>query len=216
MIPQYIYIYFSHTSKPTLILSFCFSFTFPGCEECLPLFQDQRNPDHINGPSFVLDFPTTMGVSQRALLTLPFGLMIGRSSIPSAGVGVINQGPGLSPGMHFGPYEGNVTTKENAMTSDFSWEVSYSPLPTNPHPVNLSHILSCHINKHPCILLWVCVTAQCKVVPNCGVEEKSSMVFILFLQMNIKKVKCAFVLKSESFLFTKSANTLVRDSVSHK
>ncbi|MEQ2158491.1 hypothetical protein GOODEAATRI_012874 [Goodea atripinnis] len=64
-----------------------------------------------------------MGVSQRALLTLPFGLMIGRSSIPSAGVGVINQGPGLSPGMHFGPYEGNVTTKENAMTSDFSWEI---------------------------------------------------------------------------------------------
>ncbi|MEQ2240136.1 hypothetical protein ILYODFUR_011769, partial [Ilyodon furcidens] len=93
------------------------------CEECLPLFQDQSNPDHINGPSFVLDFPTTMGVSQRALLTLPFGLMIGRSSIPSAGVGVINQGPGLSPGMHFGPYEGNVTTKENAMTSDFSWEI---------------------------------------------------------------------------------------------
>lgn len=50
--------------------------------------------------------------------------MIGRSSIPCAGVGVINQGPALSPGMHFGPYEGEVTTKENAMASDFSWEVS--------------------------------------------------------------------------------------------
>uniref|UniRef100_A0A096LR83 Histone-lysine N-methyltransferase PRDM9-like n=1 Tax=Poecilia formosa TaxID=48698 RepID=A0A096LR83_POEFO len=94
-----------------------------GCEECLPLFQDQSNPDDINGPSFILDFPTTMGVPQRALLTLPFGLMIGRSSIPNAGVGVINQGPALSPGMHFGPYEGEVTVKENAMSSDFSWEI---------------------------------------------------------------------------------------------
>uniref|UniRef100_A0A3B5RC94 PR domain containing 9 n=1 Tax=Xiphophorus maculatus TaxID=8083 RepID=A0A3B5RC94_XIPMA len=91
--------------------------------ECLPLFQDQSNPDDINGPSFILDFPTTMGVPQRALLTLPFGLMIGRSSIPSAGVGVINQGLALSPGMHFGPYEGEVTVKENAITSDFSWEI---------------------------------------------------------------------------------------------
>lgn len=70
-----------------------------------------------------------MGVPQRALLTLPFGLVIGRSSIPSAGVGVINQGLALSPGMHFGPYEGEVTAKENAMASDFSWEVSY-----NLHP----------------------------------------------------------------------------------
>lgn len=93
------------------------------CEECLPLFQVQSNPDHVNGPSFILDFPTTMGVPQRALLTLPFGLVIGRSSIPSAGVGVINQGLALSPGMHFGPYEGEVAAKENAMASDFSWEV---------------------------------------------------------------------------------------------
>uniref|UniRef100_A0A146ZZN3 Histone-lysine N-methyltransferase PRDM9-like n=1 Tax=Fundulus heteroclitus TaxID=8078 RepID=A0A146ZZN3_FUNHE len=93
------------------------------CEECLPLFQDQSNADHINGPSFILDFPTTMGVPRRALLTLPFGLMIGRSSIPSAGVGVIYQGPALSPGMHFGPYEGEMTARENAMSSDFCWEI---------------------------------------------------------------------------------------------
>ncbi len=52
--------------------------------------------------------------------------MIGRSSIPSAGIGVINHGPILSPGMHFGPYEGEVTTRENAMASDFSWEVSFN------------------------------------------------------------------------------------------
>ncbi|XP_026171119.1 histone-lysine N-methyltransferase PRDM9 [Mastacembelus armatus] len=90
------------------------------CEECLTLFQD---PANINGPSFILDFPTSIGVPQRALLTLPYGLMIGRSSIPSAGVGVINHGLTVFPGMHFGPYEGEVITCENAMSSDFSWEI---------------------------------------------------------------------------------------------
>ncbi|XP_071757977.2 histone-lysine N-methyltransferase PRDM9 isoform X1 [Centroberyx gerrardi] len=93
------------------------------CEECRSLFQDQSDPSSINGPSFILDSPTTVGVPQRALLTLPHGLMIGRSSIPNAGLGVINQGPTVSPGMHFGPYEGEVTTRESAMASDFSWEI---------------------------------------------------------------------------------------------
>ncbi|KAM7370544.1 hypothetical protein PAMP_010079 [Pampus punctatissimus] len=65
----------------------------------------------------------SMGVPQRALLTLPYGLMIGRSSIPNAGVGVINHGPIVSPGMHFGPFEGEETTRENAMASGFSWEI---------------------------------------------------------------------------------------------
>lgn len=94
------------------------------CEECLPLFRDQSSSTNITGPSFVIDFPTSMGVPQRALLTLPYGLMIGRSSIPRAGIGVLNYGPVISPGMHFGPYEGEETTREDAMTSDFSWEVS--------------------------------------------------------------------------------------------
>lgn len=66
-----------------------------------------------------------MGVPQRALLTLPYGLMIGRSSIPTAGIGVLNHGPAVSPGMHFGPYEGEVTARETAVTSDFSWEVRF-------------------------------------------------------------------------------------------
>lgn len=99
-------------------------FCFPGCEECLTLFQDHSDPTNIGGPSFILDFPTSTGLPQRALLTLPYGLMIGRSSIPSAGIGVLNHGPIVSPGMHFGPYEGEVTTREDAMASDFSWEVS--------------------------------------------------------------------------------------------
>ncbi|XP_039990569.1 histone-lysine N-methyltransferase PRDM9 [Xiphias gladius] len=93
------------------------------CEECLTLFQDQGDPANIGGPSFILDFPASVGVPQRALLTLPYGLVIGRSSIPRAGIGVINHGPVVSPGMHFGPYEGEVTTSENAVASEFSWEI---------------------------------------------------------------------------------------------
>lgn len=91
----------------------------------MALFQDQSDPANISGPSFVLDFPVGMGIPQRALLTLPYGLMIGRSSIPTAGVGVLNHGPAVSPGMHFGPYEGEVTARETAVTSDFSWEVRF-------------------------------------------------------------------------------------------
>eukprot|EP00066_Takifugu_rubripes_P011747 XP_011601013.1 PREDICTED: histone-lysine N-methyltransferase PRDM9-like isoform X1 [Takifugu rubripes] len=93
------------------------------CEECLGLFQNQSISPDITGPSFILDFPASMGIPQRALLTLPYGLVIGRSSIPNAGVGVLNNGPVVSPGMHFGPYEGEVTAKENALTSHFSWEI---------------------------------------------------------------------------------------------
>ncbi|XP_024913799.1 histone-lysine N-methyltransferase PRDM9-like isoform X2 [Cynoglossus semilaevis] len=40
-----------------------------------------------------------------------------------AGIGVINHGPSVCPGMHFGPYEGEVTTCEGALTSDLSWEI---------------------------------------------------------------------------------------------
>lgn len=93
------------------------------CEECHNLFKDQCDLQGGVGPSFVLDSPTAAGVPQRALLTLPHGLMIGRSSIPGAGLGVMNQGPTVSPGMHFGPYEGEITTKEEAVESDYSWEV---------------------------------------------------------------------------------------------
>lgn len=102
---------------------------FLDCEECLGLFQNQSISPDITGPSFILDFPASMGIPQRALLTLPYGLVIGRSSIPNAGVGVLNNGPVVSPGMHFGPYEGEVTAKENALTSHFSWEVSLERSP---------------------------------------------------------------------------------------
>uniref|UniRef100_A0A3Q2YCV5 PR domain containing 9 n=1 Tax=Hippocampus comes TaxID=109280 RepID=A0A3Q2YCV5_HIPCM len=100
-----------------------FIFLSPGCDECLALYQNQSEAFKTGGPSFILDFPTSMGVPERALLTLPYGLTVGRSSIPGAGVGVINHGPALAPGMHFGPFEGEETSVENAIESDFSWEI---------------------------------------------------------------------------------------------
>ncbi|XP_068610777.1 histone-lysine N-methyltransferase PRDM9-like [Brachionichthys hirsutus] len=93
------------------------------CDECLTLFQDRNDPANASGPSFILDFPAILGAPQRALLTLPHGLTVGRSSIPSAGVGVINHGPVVPLGTHFGPYEGEVASMEDSMTSDFSWEI---------------------------------------------------------------------------------------------
>ncbi|XP_041747675.2 histone-lysine N-methyltransferase PRDM9-like isoform X2 [Coregonus clupeaformis] len=91
------------------------------CEECHASDKDQC--DIQGGLSFMLDSPTPMGLPQRALLTLPHGLVVGRSSIPGAGLGVLNQGAVVAPGMHFGPCEGEVTTRDSAVTSDYSWEV---------------------------------------------------------------------------------------------
>jgi len=65
-----------------------------------------------------------MGIPQRALLTLPQGLVIGRSSISKAGLGVFNQGQTVPLGMLFGPLDGEVTCEEKALDSAYSWVVS--------------------------------------------------------------------------------------------
>lgn len=65
-----------------------------------------------------------MGVPQRALLSLPQGLVIGRSTTPGAGLGVFNQGQVVPLGMHFGPLDGEVTSSEKALESAYSWMVS--------------------------------------------------------------------------------------------
>ncbi|CAM4707798.1 unnamed protein product [Leuciscus chuanchicus] len=64
-----------------------------------------------------------MGIPQRALLTLPQGLVIGRSSISNAGLGVFNQGQTVPLGMHFGPLDGEVTSEEKALDSAYSWVI---------------------------------------------------------------------------------------------
>ncbi|XP_072570012.1 uncharacterized protein [Paramormyrops kingsleyae] len=64
-----------------------------------------------------------MGVPGRALLTLPPGLEVRSSSIPGAGQGVFNQGQTVPRGVHYGPYEGEVTDREQAIDSGYSWVV---------------------------------------------------------------------------------------------
>ncbi|KAL4660498.1 histone-lysine N-methyltransferase PRDM9-like [Arapaima gigas] len=91
------------------------------CEECKSYCVEECE---IHGPpSFIPDSPAPLGVPQRALLTLPPGMMVSRSSIPEAGLGVFNQGETVPVGTHFGPYEGEVTTREEAMESSYSWVI---------------------------------------------------------------------------------------------
>lgn len=91
------------------------------CEICQKLYVEQCD---VHGPPlFNHDSPTPVGVPQRALLTLPQGLVIGRSTIPGAGLGVFNQGEIITIGTHFGPFDGELTSKENAMESSYSWVI---------------------------------------------------------------------------------------------
>ncbi|KAJ8264571.1 hypothetical protein GJAV_G00150830 [Gymnothorax javanicus] len=91
------------------------------CDECHSFFLEECETH--GPPSFTHDSPAPLGVPQRALLTLPSGLMVGHSSIPGAGLGVFNQGHLVPVGMHFGPYEGEVTSKDKAMDSGYSWAI---------------------------------------------------------------------------------------------
>lgn len=113
-------IHFLCLQYPFLVL--LFAFFLADCEMCHQHFIDQCE-DH-GPPLFTCDSPTAMGIPQRALLTLPQGLVIGRSSISNAGLGVFNQGQTVPLGMHFGPFDGEVTSEEKALDSAFSWVVS--------------------------------------------------------------------------------------------
>lgn len=91
------------------------------CEACHQHFVDQCE---VHGPPlFTYDSPASKGTPQRALLTLPQGLVIGRSSIPNAGLGVFNQGQTVPLGMHFGPFDGEVTSEEKALDCSYSWVI---------------------------------------------------------------------------------------------
>lgn len=108
------------------ICSFCtYLCHFPFLADCEMCHQHFINQCEVHGPpSFTYDSPATKGTPQRALLTLPQGLVIGRSSIPNAGLGVFNQGQTVPLGMHFGPFDGEETSEEKALDSSYSWVVS--------------------------------------------------------------------------------------------
>ncbi|XP_062874281.1 zinc finger protein 154-like [Trichomycterus rosablanca] len=91
------------------------------CEGCRSFF---INKCEVHGPPlFISDTSVPIGVADRARRTLPPGLEVGKSSIPDAGLGVFNTGQTVPVGAHFGPYEGELVDKEEAMNSGDSWVI---------------------------------------------------------------------------------------------
>ncbi|KAF5894027.1 histone-lysine N-methyltransferase PRDM9-like, partial [Clarias magur] len=91
------------------------------CEVCKSVF---FNKCEVHGPPlFIPDTPVPLGVSDRARLTLPPGLEIQKSNNSDAGLGVFNKGETVPVGAHFGPYQGELVDREEAMNSGYSWVI---------------------------------------------------------------------------------------------
>ncbi|KAM5291611.1 histone-lysine N-methyltransferase PRDM7-like [Glossophaga mutica] len=92
------------------------------CQKCQNFYIDSCA---VHGPpTFVKDSAVDKEHPQRAALTLPPGLRIGPSGIPEAGLGVWNEADDLPVGLHFGPYEGQITEDEEAAKSRYSWQIT--------------------------------------------------------------------------------------------
>lgn len=97
----------------------------PDCGDCKAFF---INKCEVHGPAlFIPDTPVSLGIPDRARLTLPPGLKVQKSRISGAGLGVFNTGDTVSVGVHFGPYQGDSVNCEEAMNSGYSWVVSHFP-----------------------------------------------------------------------------------------
>ncbi|KAI4898153.1 hypothetical protein NFI96_023061, partial [Prochilodus magdalenae] len=89
------------------------------CEECRSFYTGECK---VHGPAvFILDNPVPVGVADRARQTLPDGLEIRCSGTTGSDLGVFNQRESIPVGTHFGPYQGDLTDKEEAMKSRYSW-----------------------------------------------------------------------------------------------
>ncbi|XP_058232226.1 histone-lysine N-methyltransferase PRDM9-like isoform X2 [Hemibagrus wyckioides] len=94
------------------------------CEQCRIAF---INKCEVHGPAlFIPDTPVPVGCIDRARQTLPLGLELQMSAIPNAGLGVFNKGETVPVGTHFGPYEGEVVDREEAINSGYSWVMKRS------------------------------------------------------------------------------------------
>uniref|UniRef100_G1PF70 PR/SET domain 9 n=1 Tax=Myotis lucifugus TaxID=59463 RepID=G1PF70_MYOLU len=92
------------------------------CEKCQNFFIDSCA---VHGPpTFVKDSAVDKGHANRSALTLPPGLRIGPSGIPEAGLGVWNEECDLPVGLHYGPYEGQITEDEAIANSGYSWLIT--------------------------------------------------------------------------------------------
>ncbi|KAB0405038.1 hypothetical protein E2I00_013571, partial [Balaenoptera physalus] len=92
------------------------------CETCQNFFIDSCAAH--GAPTFVKDSAVEKGHPNRSALTLPPGLSIRPSGIPEAGLGVWNEASDLPLGLHFGPYEGQITEDEEAANSGYSWLIT--------------------------------------------------------------------------------------------
>ncbi|EPQ19433.1 Histone-lysine N-methyltransferase PRDM9 [Myotis brandtii] len=104
------------------------------CEKCQNFFIDCCA---VHGPpTFVKDSAVDKGHANRSALTLPPGLRIRPSGIPAAGLGVWNEECDLLVGLHFGPYEGQITEDKDTASNGYS-------------------LLTCRVIKTGCeLLVW--------------------------------------------------------------
>lgn len=103
--------------------SYIFYHLLPDCEDCRSFFITECE---VHGSAlFIHDTPIPMGAVDRAKQTLPLGLEILKSSISGSGLGVFNEGETIPVGAHFGPYQGDLVERDEAMSSVYSWVVSY-------------------------------------------------------------------------------------------
>lgn len=88
------------------------------CEQCQDFFQKEC-PSH-GPPLFVRDAPAAPGSANRAALTVPPGLEVFTGG-DQVDVRCVN--PDFPKGAVFGPYEGELVSKDKSSGS-FSWIVS--------------------------------------------------------------------------------------------
>lgn len=88
------------------------------CEQCQDFFQKEC-PSH-GPPLFVRDAPAAQGSANRAALTVPPGLEVFTGG-DQVDVRCVN--PDFPKGAVFGPYEGELVSKDKS-TGSFSWIVS--------------------------------------------------------------------------------------------
>ncbi|XP_060979411.1 histone-lysine N-methyltransferase PRDM9-like [Dama dama] len=92
------------------------------CEECQNFFIESCAAH--GPPTFVKDCAVEKGHANRSAFTLPPGLSIRLSGIPDAGLGVWNEASDLPLGLHFGPYEGQITDGEESTNSGYAWLIT--------------------------------------------------------------------------------------------
>uniref|UniRef100_A0A8C9IV44 SET domain-containing protein n=1 Tax=Piliocolobus tephrosceles TaxID=591936 RepID=A0A8C9IV44_9PRIM len=90
------------------------------CEMCQNFFIDSCAAH--GPPIFVKDSAGNKQHPNRSALSLPPGLRTGPSGIPQAGLGVWNEASDLPLGLHFGPYEGQITGE--AANNGYSWLIT--------------------------------------------------------------------------------------------